>query len=199
MIDEETYVKLVQEQIPVWKFYAANERLNVLDRFKFIKLEKFDKKLLVWQAICSCGLKSEPFVTSSTLTFQLYIKECLEKRLLPFIKHHKSQKLETIFWPDLASYHYVRKTIEWYDVNEIKFFTKELNPPNSPLFRPIERYWANVKRIIKDTRVKITNDKDMKENWNKCGSKVNWSFVQVMMCSISRKVRKYLHTGEMLD
>jgi hypothetical protein len=28
-------------------------------------------------------------------------------------KHHKND--ETIFWPELASWHYAKKTLEWLD------------------------------------------------------------------------------------
>ena len=191
MLDDETYVKIDQKQIPGQKFYISDKRLNVPSKFKYIKLDKFGKKLLIWQAICSCGRKSKSFVTSSTITANLYVKECLEKRLLPFIRSHGSP---VIFWPDLASSHYARVSLEWLKSNNVDFVPKELNPPNSPEFRPIEKYWALVKRNLKDTRGTIRNARDMQFMWNKCADKVGEGVVRDMMGSIKTKVRAYIRS-----
>lgn len=83
VLDDETYVKVDPHQVPGQKFYVANKRLNVPDKYKFIKLDKYGKKLMVWQAICSCGKKSQSFVTKSTMSSDVYIKQCLKKRLGP--------------------------------------------------------------------------------------------------------------------
>lgn len=194
IIDDETYVKLDQGQVPGQKFYVSDKRLNVPDKFKFIQLEKYGKKVLIWQTVCSCGLKSRSFATCATLNSDLYIEECLEKRLLPFIRSHDSP---VMFWPDLASCHYSRKTLSWYETNEVNFIPKECNPPNTPEFRPIEQYWAIVKKIFKKTRAAITNEQEMSRIWNTCSQKVNQRVVRIMMTSIKRKVRKYLRTGEL--
>lgn len=105
-MDDETYVKRDFKQLPGQKYYVSSIRGNVPNRYKFVQQDKFAKKYLIWQCICSCGLKSRTFVTSSTLNADLYIKECLQKRLLPFIRSHRSS---VKFWPDLASIHYAKK------------------------------------------------------------------------------------------
>lgn len=193
ILDDETYVKVDQNQVPGQKFYVANRRLNVPDKYKFIKLDKFGKKVMIWQAICSCGKKSRAFVTSSTLNSNVYIEECLEKRLLPFIKEHNGA---AIFWPDLASCHYSRKTMDWYSQNNIQVISKEMNPPNTPELRPIERYWAIVKRNFKRTRYSIKNEKSMLHAWNSCAAKVDQSVVRKMMASINKKALQFIRTGE---
>ena len=96
VMDDETYVKVYTNQIPGRKFYVAEKRLGVANKYKFVNVDKYGKKLLVWQAICSCGRKNKAFVTSSTFNSNLYITECLQRFLLPFIKEHKSK---VIFWP----------------------------------------------------------------------------------------------------
>ena len=136
-MDDETYVKMDFKQIPGQKFYVASKRLNVANKFKYIKVDKYAKKMLIWQAICSCGLKSRAFVTSQTLNSNIYVTECLQKRLLPFIKQHNKP---VIFWPDLASCHYSRATINWYETNGVSVVPKDVNPPNCPNFRPIENF-----------------------------------------------------------
>lgn len=196
VLDDETYVKVDPKQVPGQKFYVANKRLNVPDKYKYIKLDKYGKKLMIWQAICSCGAKSRSFVTSSTISSDIYIKECLEQRLLPFMNKHNASGAKTLFWPDLASCHYSRKTQQWYIDNKIEFIPREMNPPNSPEFRPIERYWAIVKKIFKNKRVTIKNVRQMQYTWDDCAGKVDEEVVQRLMGSINRKVRKFLRTNE---
>lgn len=103
LMDDETYVVGDFSQLPGRGFYRAPVRFGVKAKFKYQKLSKFPKKYLVWQTICSCGLKSQSYVAKGSMTSDIYLEECLEKRLLPFIKSHK---LQTLFWPDLATVHY---------------------------------------------------------------------------------------------
>ncbi|XP_055598132.1 uncharacterized protein LOC129747802 [Uranotaenia lowii] len=95
VVDDETYVKADYEQLPGQKFYTAKGRGKVADIFKHMKLSKFAKKSLVFQAICTCGLKSSIFIASVTVNQEIYVKECLNKRLLPFLKKHGCSVL---FW-----------------------------------------------------------------------------------------------------
>ena len=52
--NDETYVKADFKQLPGQEFHTATGRGKVADIFKHIKLSKFAKKYLVWQAICLC-------------------------------------------------------------------------------------------------------------------------------------------------
>ena len=193
IIDDETYVKIDQNQIPGQKLYIADRRLNVADKYKYVKVDKYGRKLLIWQAICSCGLRSRPFVTSGTLNSDLYTKECLEKRLLSFIKRHK-QNIK--FWPDLASSHYSRKTMNWYRNNHVDVIPKSHNPPNCPEFRPVEKYWAIVKQKMKKVRAVIKSETAMLNQWNIYSGKVSDETVHIMMGGIKKKVRRFLRTGD---
>ena len=103
IMDDETYVKADFKQIRGREFYSATKRGDVAEKFKNKKLDKYPKKFLVWQAICQCGLKCTPFVATGTINQDIYVKECLQKRLLPLIRLHKGPVL---FWPDFASCHY---------------------------------------------------------------------------------------------
>ena len=130
-------------------------------------MEKFAPKYLIWQAICSCGPCCPPFVTWQTLTADIYTKEYLKKRLLPFI--NKSQ----YFWPDLASIHYSKKTIEWYEQNvnfeksmkKVNFVPKLANPANRPEEHPIKSYGLIVKGRLRKNRKQVVSLKDMKKKW----------------------------------
>jgi hypothetical protein len=107
--------------------------------------EKFPKKYLVWQAMDDKGNVSEPYIKIGCMNAEEYRKECLEKRLLPFIqKHHTIDN--ALFWPDLATIHYSARAQEWLKDNRIECIAKERNPPNVPQARPIERFWSICKR-----------------------------------------------------
>ena len=46
-----------------------------------------------------------------------------------------------IFWTDLTRYHYSKHTIVLMDEN-LKFVSKEINPPNVPQAHLIENFWV---------------------------------------------------------
>lgn len=194
IMDDETYTKADLKQLPGPQFYVASKRLAAADKFKYQKLDKFCKKFLIWQAICSCGLKSRLFVTTSKLDSNLYIKECLQKRLLPFVRQHDNP---VKFWPDLASAHYSAATMDWYQKNNIDVIPKTMNPPNCPEFRPIEKFWSIVKGKLRRTGAVIKNEREMAVKWNNCAAKVDRELVRCMMSSIKSKVRHFIREEEM--
>lgn len=194
LMDDETYVKMDYKQIPGRKFYLATGRGDVPSRYKFVFADKFARKLMIWQGICSCGLKTKVFITSHTMTSKVYIKECLEKRILPFIRQHKTN---VMFWPDLASCHYSKEVLGWYAANKINFVAKEINPPNCPEFRPIEKFWAIVKQKLRGCGKEVTNAQQMRLKWNKFAGTVSPATVQIMMASITSTVRQFIRNGEM--
>ena len=194
VIDDETYVKADFKQLSGRKFYVSQFCGSVPDKFKYIQVDKFGKKFMVWQAICSCDRRSEPFITNQTMTADLYIKECLKKRLIPFIKSHKGP---VKFWPDLATVRYASKTKHWYEVNQVDVVPKVLNPPNCPQFRPIERYWAMVKRILKKNGGSSKDIKNFRQKWKKFSGKVTEATVHQLMSTIKRKLRISLRKHEL--
>lgn len=189
IMDDETYVKMDVKQLPGRTFYVAKMRGAVDDRYKYIKLDKFGKKkVLIWQAICSCGLKSRPFLTFSTMTSEIYREECLEKRLLPFIRCHRSP---VKFWPDLASCHYSKTTVEWYSANSVDIVPKDMNPPNCPELRPIEQFWAITKQKLKKHGRSSNSKQNMEIKWNKVCAEVPRKVVQNLMHGVKKKVRNF--------
>lgn len=195
VMDDETYVKMDFAQLPGRGFYVAIKRLAVSDKFKFQRLEKYSKKVLIWQSICSCGEKSRPFFTTRTLDTELYIKECLNARLLPFIRQHN---VPVKFWPDLAPAHYSKKTLLWYQQNQVDVIPKNMNPPNCPEFRPIEQYWAIMKRYLRKKGKEMKSVNSLKAQWKASAAKVPQQLVRKMMAGIKPKVRKFIRTGEIM-
>ena len=139
IIDVETYIKADFQTLPGPQHYIAADE-KILPKFETtIQTGKFDNKYLVWQTICECGDRSSIFVTTGTINKEIYIRECLKKRLLPFIRKHN---VDTLFWPDLAAAHYAKDTLNFLKDNNVYFVPKEMNPPNVPQCRPIEPYWG---------------------------------------------------------
>jgi len=137
IMDDETYVLSKFSQLPGQGFYVAKERGGVEEQFRVQHKSKFPKRFMVWQAICSCGLRSASFVTQGMINGEIYVKECLQKRLRPLILKHE---VSTFFWPDLASCHYSKAAMEWFSSNGVTLVPKEVNPPNCPELRPIKKY-----------------------------------------------------------
>lgn len=188
LMDDETYCKVDFKQLPGKKFYTATKKGNVKEKFKEVKSEKFAAKYMVWQAICSCGLKTDTFVTNGSINATVYIKECLQKRILPFIGRHRGSVL---FWPDLATSHYAGQTIKWFEENGVQFVPKDCNPPNTPMLRPIERYWALMKRELKKRGGVAKDIKYFKKRWNEMSKTIDEMTVQNLMRGIKKNVKKF--------
>jgi len=95
VMDDETYVKLDSKTLPGPQFYRKAKGETVYDSVTKIEVDKFGKNVLIWQAICTCGLKTSPFFTKGTINADVYQRECIKKRLIPFYRKHN---VSTIFW-----------------------------------------------------------------------------------------------------
>jgi hypothetical protein len=154
-----------------------------------ILVDKFAKKFMLWQGLCSCGLKTRVFVTSSNMNSNLYQKECLEKRVLPFIRQHRQP---VKFWPDLASCHYSNSTMQWYEDNNVDIIPKDFNPPNCPELRPIEKYWAIVKRKLMKSGGSADTVEKLRHKWCTHADTVSKESVQKLMGTIKKKTREFI-------
>lgn len=77
-----------------------------------------------------------------------------------------------LFWPDLASAHYARDTINLLNTKGVRLVEKSENPPNCPQLRPIERYWGIIKRILRSDGRDITSLEDFKKMWVASSKKI---------------------------
>lgn len=188
VMDDETYCKADFKQLPGHEYYTASKKGGVSPKFTTQQHTKFPKKYMVWQAICKCGLRSKEFVTDHTINSEIYIRECLERRLLPFIRQHQGSVL---FWPDLATAHYSKTTMEWYQANNVTVVPRDANPPNCPELRPIERYWALMKRTLKRTKQVAPNKEIFRNKWRRGYATVDETMVKNLMKGLNKKVRKF--------
>lgn len=100
--DDETYVKADFQQMPGQGFYSERDGAFVDKKFRSKYVDKFAKKHLIWQGICSCGRRTQCYVVMGTLKSDEYIKECLQRRFLPLYQQHN---IPPLFWLDLAAIH----------------------------------------------------------------------------------------------
>jgi hypothetical protein len=106
VIDDECYLTLDGNLCHENDFYFDCDTKEISDEVRHLLLEIFPPKLMVWMTISSRGQSSVYFVPSKLgVNREIYIKECITKRLVPFIKKYHSDD-NYIFWPDLAPAHY---------------------------------------------------------------------------------------------
>ena len=61
IMDDETYFKLDCSTLLGQQFYTIPKETKSGILLKAIKTENFGKKVMFWEAICSCGLKTHSF------------------------------------------------------------------------------------------------------------------------------------------
>lgn len=74
-MDDKTYVKSDFKQHPGQSFYVSKVRRGVKNKYKLIIIGKFPKKHMIWQAICTCGLKSQPYVATVSINSNIYLHD----------------------------------------------------------------------------------------------------------------------------
>jgi len=188
IIDDETYVQQDNEQVNIKQYYRAKNKNDVNDKYRFKAKQKFPKKFLVWQALDDKGHASDLFICEGTMNADLYLNECIKKRLIPFIKKWHSNS-NVLFWPDLAQAHYAKRVTDFLDEQKINYVSKKDNPPNVPQARPIEQYWAICKRKYAEKNVQSNTLSNFKSIWKKIANEVIQESGKQLMESTKKKLR----------
>ena len=130
VIDDEKYFTLSNSEQSGNSGYYTDNKFSTPEDVRFKKKSKYEPKVLVWVAISEDGIAS-PFIQESSIAIDAdrYINKCLKPKLFKFI-NSKYKEDEYVFWPDLASAHYAKKTIDVLKANNIVFVDKHDNPPN---------------------------------------------------------------------
>lgn len=187
ILDDETYIKKDFSQLPGKQYYNKKSGETLDESITTVGHEKFAPKRMFWQAICECGMRSRPYLCIGNMTADIYTNKCLKERLLPFIQKHDGP---TLFWPDLAAIHYARSTMQFMNDNGIVFVPKTANPAAVPEDRPIEKYWAMVKRELKKEPKAATDDENFKYRYNRASSRVTEVTIKSLMSDVRGKVKK---------
>ena len=106
VLDDEKYFSLSDDNVQCNQRHCTTYPSTISSDVKYKKNKKCAPKLLLWMAMSSKGT-SNIYVHKSkqAITSKIYLNECINARLLPFIEqHHRNDNF--IFWPDNASAHY---------------------------------------------------------------------------------------------
>lgn len=195
IMDDEKYFCFAGDQMPGNAGYYTNNKEKCPENVRFAGKEKFPKKVLIWLAISERGV-SKPLILSSkstAITSEIYINECLEKRLLPFIDKHHSD-LNYIFWPDLAGAHRSNATIKWLD-EMVNYVPVDMNPPNVPKARPIEDFWGSLAQHVYEGGWEATNEQQLIRRIESCLKKMTTDILQSLMSGVKAKLRSIADKG----
>jgi hypothetical protein len=77
-----------------------------------------------------------------------------------------------------------------------RIFQENHNPLTSPELRPIERYWAILKRNVKKRSLTTFNIKSFKKKLDEPIKSIDMKVVQSLMSGFEGKVRKFRHGEE---
>ena len=150
---------------------------------------------MLWLAISPRGVSKQYFCKSGgALTRETYRKECVEKRLIPFIDS-KHKREDILFWPDLATCHYARQTQELLEGEGIPFVPKEQNPPCFPQLRPIEDVWAMLKAKTYMGGWEAKSEEQLKRKIGQSIKSLNQEVLKNMMRGLPQRVLKAARAG----
>lgn len=185
VIDDESYFTLSNSTLTGNNIYYSDDVTTTPDEIKHNLKSKFEDKVLVWIAISSHGASKPFFVPSKQAIDQnVYLEECIKRRLMPFIKKHTNY----VFWPDLASSHYAKSVIEYLRAQNINFVEKSENPANVPEARPIEDFWGDLKREVYKKNWSAKNVKELKRRIYYCLRKMNIKDIQLRASEVNKRL-----------
>lgn len=195
ILDDEKYFTFASHTLSGNDHFYTDDINKTPDNVKFASQEKFEPKVLVWIAISTKGLSAPHIrpIGAQAVNSDIYIGNCLPK-LKKFIDLHHSND-NYMFWPDLASCHYSKKTVEWLNGQNIPFVPKEDNPPNVPQARPIENFWALLTRLVYDGGWEAENELQLIGRIQRKLKEVDQNVIQAMMASIRPTLRKIEQNG----
>jgi len=85
IMDDETYCPVDPSHVPDNEYYNIVDDSEIDIEARTKRKLKFYNKYLVWQAISQDGQVSEPYITFVTISKEIYLEECIKRRLVPFI------------------------------------------------------------------------------------------------------------------
>ena len=175
-------------------FYASDKQRtpnNVKHKFK----RKFEAKVMLYIVVSSKGI-SKPFFRKSGLAVDqnTYVKSCLSKILVPFLRKYHSDG-NYIFWSDKASSHYSKKAIQFLENENVHFVPKDKNPTNLPQCRPIEDFFGSLSNLVYENGWAAKNMEQLKRRIRFCLKKMDQSAVQKSFEGIKKKLRNVYEHG----
>ena len=195
VINDEKYFMLTEHSVPTNRDYHTSNKAATPSDVKFKQTRKYEPKILLWIAISTNGISS-PFLAKQkqAINEKTYFKECIVKRLIPFISsHHLKEKV--LFWPDLASSHHSNIVTSYLGQNDIQFGDKHFNPQNCPQARPVETLWSILKNMVYDQGWEARNIDQLKRRIMKKIKEISINVSQIMFADIRKQLRKIADHG----
>ncbi|KAL4490736.1 hypothetical protein ABPG72_021790 [Tetrahymena utriculariae] len=188
VIDDESYFTLSHSTINGNDSFYSSNISNTPSSVKYRTATKFESKILVWICFSNEGL-SQPYFIESGLAInqQIYLKECIQKRLLPFLQKYHSDG-NYVFWPDLASSHYANSVTKFLNEKQIQFVQKQENPANVPECRPIEDFWQILKGLVYQKNWQALSLEKLEIRIKNCIKKIDINLVKNLANSVSKRL-----------
>ena len=110
-LDDESYFSKSNKKNSGNSGFYASDVSSTPNDVKYKPKQKFEEHILVYVVISFRGI-SKPYIVPSGLAIiqEVYTNQFLRKYLISHIKRYYSEN-EYVFWPDLASAHYLHKAI----------------------------------------------------------------------------------------
>ena len=119
---------------------------------------------------------------------ETYLKECINKKLLPFIaKYHSNGNY--LFWPDLAKAHYSNIVQQCLTPKNLPFVSRVDNPPNVPQARPIETVWTVLERKIYENNWEAKNIDHLVKRIKRKAKELDQEMLHGMIEDVGKKLR----------
>ncbi|CAF1933346.1 unnamed protein product [Rotaria magnacalcarata] len=194
-MNDEKYFLLSDQSVPTNRGYYSSDMSLTSPEVKFKRVQKFERKLLVWIAISTNGISSSFFAKQrQAFNEKTYLEECIIKRLVPFIDtYHDKDK--TLVWPGLASSHYSNIVTSYLSQNGIQFVDRYMNPQNCPQSRPIETLWSILTNMVYDQGWEAKNIDHLKQRIQEKIKEIDLNVVQSMFSDIRKQLRKIADHG----
>ena len=195
ILDDESYFTLNHSTLAGNDVFYTSDINMTADNVKYAKKAKYEQKIMVWIAISPMGTSNAYFVPSKMAVNQkVYLKKCIQERLMPFIRKHH-QHTQTVFWPDLASSHYANSVQNYLRDENVEFVPKEDNPAAAPEVRPIEDFWADLKRSVYSNDWKAKNVNELKARIKYCLRKMDANIAKTRANETLPRLRKVARYG----
>ncbi|CAF1545563.1 unnamed protein product [Adineta ricciae] len=133
ILDGENFFKLTGDNVNCNRSFYSAYPAATPPGIKFRKQKKFEQNVVIWMAISSKDVYNVYVHKSKQgMNQDVYLNECINKRLLPFVEKHTSNG-NYLFWPDLASAHYSKSVQACLSEKDVPFVIRKNNSPNVPV------------------------------------------------------------------
>ena len=142
----------------------------------------------MWEAISNRGIPIPYFrpFKSVAVNTEIYIKECLQPRLLPFIDKHQSD-ISFQFVHNLARFHLSLETIA--DMKEnLPFFDNTAIHLNVPQARPKENLWGILAQKVYEGGWEAKTQQEFISHMQSQLKKFDSNFLQSLMGGVKTKL-----------